>query len=323
MENNLIIYIALAAEVGIVLLFLFTRFDLKLTGETKPPFFVWRLMPVSFLLIVWVLEHRWEPDWPENPQRWAQKMVLVFIVELVCNLGIRNRLAKRKGNEEKYRRAKKKIRYWMNRVSNLVFIVFVVLDPIFLPGVARGEISVNGWRIAWVVFAIQLLCIVVFFWKKQVLASWLTERCKKSGIVLDVEAEGTVDLTDSAQWAFFFYSMLFFGNLLPYSLYMRDTYDMMAIYCMLLWSFSVWVLMFQSSLYQVLTAEREMPPARYRFPWVSFFAVIWAVWNFPLPYDPMKVAVIILSVFLLENILLILLRVYFVQRNGFSRQRQR
>lgn len=307
------IYIALAAEVCIILLLFMSRLDSALVGEKKPVFWYWRILPVSTLMIIWILQHHWNPFWPQDPWRWAHNMVLIFLMELVCNLGVRYYLASRISVDVPQRTVReKKNRFW-NWLSTAILTLIVITEPLSRSHITRVQLDNTERFLSGAVFGVQLICILCFWLKRPVWSKRLIERTWGVMAVPEEKLMGYVEIS------FLIFCLLVFGNILPYFLYMEGDFHKIEVTWIVWWAVNLWRYAFCSPLYHLLIGSKEMPPLRYRIPWLSLSITVWMVWNFPLPYDLIRCVFLIICLFLLECVVLLTWKIHKEKRKLHNR----
>lgn len=251
--------------------------DVVLTGEKRTPAFYVRYLPVSMLASAAALIYG---IWFRKTEGTvgAFYLLLLFLVELVINLGIRTLAQKRNGCADISFRAEngRKLRRKADTVIWLVLLEIYPLRPLY----SGKRLEPGGVVVLGIIFVLQSICLFLYLYYKPAWLSYMRRRAEH----IKWQSENLMEEVETAAETWTFLCWLIFGNILPVLLLPGYEEAGTVILCTLLPVVILWCSCLSGPIYMVLTGAEELPPVWRRVPYLTLAAWTYAVMAVSMPW---------------------------------------
>lgn len=279
-----------------------TQLDAALTGEKKLPAIYVRVLPVSLLAsvgaVIYKLAYR-----DAAALDTAIDLLILFLVELIVNLGCRFILQKRreKTRDLQEEESKRSLRQsaWLT-----LSIILTVTYPLY-PFITKRPTIPGIPLILGIIFVAQSCCLILFFSKKAV---WISLLKDQIGKLEHQSAEDLNEHIDSVTLLFLMLCWLVFGSILPNLLLPGYGEINTILLCTLVPVVVLLSACLSYPFYPMLTGDRDLPAASWRIPYITLAACVYALVKIPMPWVDVKPLALLGMLAALEMVGMLLVR---------------
>lgn len=198
------------------------------------------------------------------------------------------------------------------KILFLFCLIYLLLPPVepfsnWLTVFPKSSLAI------WIIYIMQLFCIILFLTYKTKWSEWLFKRVE----ILELPTKEKY--TESLYCLFFCGSFALFTGVFPAVLYMNDEENSTLIVFLLLMGVFIWHEIFFTPMYQIFTGDKEMPPVRWRIPFMSLSVFAVLAFKISFPFTSSRATGFYFLLLFFELLMLIRIRIWILRRRNASK----
>lgn len=184
-----------------------------------------------------------------------------------------------------------------------IYCLLTFIHPIAYIYFSGSNMNSLDYTLAGMILGIQVGLTGFFMFTKSKWGDWLIKQEREPGIE-------DIDLVEFAALTFLSYSLLIFGILLPFGIYLNRSMKASEIIFVFSFALNTWMKLFESPLYLILTGESEHPKILRRIFFVFLAIVVFIIVFNPLHFNPTAATLVLLTIFCTGSLLFLGIHFY-------------